>query len=98
MPENRFPEDLIALAQLRITTFNQVVRNPTRELDRELHRLNRLLARHPYWWTIGWTRATRAALHRAAVAAPGGKAEIRQRCVDGRIVIHDEPRGSDRPA
>ncbi|MGW1764360.1 hypothetical protein ACWCQL_09805 [Streptomyces sp. NPDC002073] len=48
MPENRFPEDLIALAQLRIRTFNQGVRNPSRELGRELFRLNRLIDRHPH--------------------------------------------------
>ncbi|MGW1768442.1 hypothetical protein ACWCQL_30925 [Streptomyces sp. NPDC002073] len=90
MPENHsFPEDLIALVQLRIKTFNQGVRNPSRELAHELFRLNRLIDRHPHWWTIGWTRATRAALHRAAITAPGGEEELRQCVVNGRIVIID---------
>ncbi|WP_369780648.1 hypothetical protein [Streptomyces sp. R33] len=90
MAENCFPTDLVQLKVEWIRIYNRLSLPPLPslgELDRRLLRLSRQIRWHPYWREHPWTWPAREALHRAAVAAPGGEPVIEKKVVDGRIVV-----------
>ncbi|EFL19925.1 hypothetical protein [Streptomyces sp. C] len=90
MAENCFPEDLIQLRAEWVRTYNRLATPPPppdpAEFDRRLLQLSFRIRAHPYWRDHPPTRTARAALHRAAVTAPGGEPEIVKQVVDGRLV------------
>ncbi|MCX5078764.1 hypothetical protein OHA84_37950 (plasmid) [Streptomyces sp. NBC_00513] len=91
MAENwLFPADLIQLKQESIRTYNELSATPTAErrteLDQRLFHLSVRIGEHPYWRKHPRTPAARVALHRAAVAAPGGEPAVEKRVVDGRLI------------
>ncbi|MEV6574883.1 hypothetical protein [Streptomyces sp. NPDC051577] len=85
-----FPTDLIQLKQESIRTYNALSTKPLpcperAELDERLFRLSVRIGDHPYWREHPRSPAARVALHRAAVAAPGGEPSVEKRVVDGRL-------------
>ncbi|MCY0924253.1 MULTISPECIES: hypothetical protein [unclassified Streptomyces] len=84
-----FPTDLIQLKQESIRVYNELSATPPperrAELNQRLFQLAVRIGEHPHWRERPHSHATRVALHRAAVAAPGGEPSVEKRVVDGRL-------------
>ncbi|KOU58822.1 hypothetical protein ADK55_10765 [Streptomyces sp. WM4235] len=100
MAENwLFPAALIHLKQESIRAYNETSATPTperrAELDQRLFRLSVRIGEHPHWREHPHTPDARIALHRAAVAAPGGEPAVEKRVIGGRLTALPPGIGSE---